>query len=682
MMHLRPREIQANNSGDAAIAFIGVHKYFGGDETSPVLTGIDLEIRVGEIFCLMGTSGSGKSTLLRLVNRLIAPSSGAIRVHGRDLAGLDPAALRGLRAQTVGMVFQDFGLLPHRTALENVELPLELRQVPPAERSSAARLQLERVGLAEAADKHPSQLSGGMRQRVGLARALVGRPDILLMDEPFGALDPTIRRDLRQQVTELVRRNGITTLLVTHDPAEALAMADRIAVLRDGVIVQVATPEEIVAHPADAGVADFFGGAVDADAPATRQPAAVAEEDTAAEPAASGRSRLAAVAAGPARFAAGRPALFWAGLLIEALLAAALGASLGNGWPVGAALAAAAILLARGLWSLVPAGGAEYQRHGPILAALLLYAIDAIILARAHGSLIAGDFGLPLADRSRALWAGGYLDAAVAATQVALAPVFAGVVAAVRSTIDASEALLGWLPWPVPALALVYAAGQFAGRAVFALTVVAVAYLVLFGYWPQTIATVSLVGAAVALTVIVGVPVGVLMARSRLTRHVLSPLLDVMQTLPSFVYLIPAVAFFSVGKTPAVVATIVFSLPPMIRLTALGITEVPRSAVEAAVAHGATPLQTLIKVELPLAARSLLLGVNQTIVMSLSMVVIAAMIGAGGLGYDVVTALRNIQSGAGLLAGLAIVFCALVPDRIIQGAMRRWGDPSGPHPHP
>jgi glycine betaine/proline transport system ATP-binding protein len=175
----------------------------------------------------------------------------------------------------------------------------------------------------------------------------------------------------------------------------------------------------------------------------------------------------------------------------------------------------------------------------------------------------------------------------------------------------------------------------------------------------------------VVVALMIGVPSGIVLAKYPRLRRLAAPLLDVMQTLPSFVYLIPAVAFFSVGKTPAVIATVVFALAPVIRLTILGIHEVPRAAVEAAEAHGATRWQTLIKVELPLARESLLVGVNQTIVMSLSMVVVAALIGADGLGYDVMTALRNIKSGDGVLAGIAIVLCAVIPDRILQSALKR-----------
>jgi len=219
----------------------------------------------------------------------------------------------------------------------------------------------------------------------------------------------------------------------------------------------------------------------------------------------------------------------------------------------------------------------------------------------------------------------------------------------------------------------VYLAWRSAGWGLAFTSAAALAYIGVFGFWDHTIATLALVGSSVLIALVIGVPSGILLAKRPLLRRLMTPLLDVMQTLPTFVYLIPAVAFFSVGKTPAVIATVIFALAPMIRLTSLGIQEVPKDALEAAVAHGASPWQTLCKVELPLARRSLLLGINQTIVMSLSMVVVAALIGAGGLGYDVMTALRNIKGGEGVLAGIAIVVCALIPDRIIQSSLRKQG---------
>jgi glycine betaine/proline transport system permease protein len=180
-------------------------------------------------------------------------------------------------------------------------------------------------------------------------------------------------------------------------------------------------------------------------------------------------------------------------------------------------------------------------------------------------------------------------------------------------------------------------------------------------------ATMALIATSVVLCVVVGIPVGVLCAKSRRTNAAIEPILDIMQTLPTFVYLIPAVAFFSIGKPPGVIATVIFALPPMVRLTALGIRQVPPHVREAADAFGATPMQMLLKVELPLAVPSIRLGINQTIMMCLSMVVVAAMIGAGGLGLDVMRSLQHLKTGQGFLAGIAIVVCAMVLDRVVRG---------------
>ncbi|WP_448950667.1 ATP-binding cassette domain-containing protein [Labrys neptuniae] len=665
-------------ASQAIIEFRGIHKSFEGTGNAPVLQDINLAIAKGEIFCLMGTSGSGKSTLLRHVNRLISPSRGAISVHGRPVEDLDADALRELRSHQVGMVFQHFGLLPHRSALDNVLLPLELRGLPQAEAQALAAEQLDLVGLGHAHDKFPSQLSGGMQQRVGLARALVSQPDILLMDEPFSALDPTIRRDLQEQVRDLVRSRGITTIIVTHDPGEALILADRIALLREGRIVQVGTPDEILQAPADAWVEDFFRGYGPTRAnlhPPLAEAVSAGGVGPAAAPVADWRqSRLVDLALGPARFAGGWWPLFWAGLAIEALAIGLLASAAASGWNGVAAPAAGAVLLAVSRASAF--FGARHDRPGEVrrtqlsslFLSLVIYGL--VVLQASQGGYLARWFG-PLSDRSVAVAVSAGLDQAIAWSQRHFQPGFALIVIAVRGAIESVEWLLTWLSWPVPVVALLFAAYQFAGRSVFVLTLAASAYLIIFGFWPQTVSTVALVGAALLLTVAIGIPAGILLARSKLALRLASPLLDIMQTLPSFVYLIPAVAFFSVGKTPAVIATVIFAIPPMIRLTTLGLQQVPGSAVEAAYAHGANAWQVLTKVELPLATPSILLGVNQAIVMSLSMVVVSALIGAGGLGYDVVTALRNIQGGAGFLAGIAIVFCAIVPDRIIQGAMQR-----------
>lgn len=211
----------------------------------------------GEIFCIMGLSGSGKSTLVRHINRLIDPTDGDILIDGQPIGALDARALRKLRAHKIGMVFQNMALLPHRSVVENTALALELRGDDPRSRRRAAAATLARVGLGDWLDSYPSQLSGGMQQRVGLARALAADPPVLLMDEPFSALDPLIRRQLQDEFRQLSTQLDKTTIFITHDLDEAIRIGDHIAIMKDGEICQIGTPAEIVSKPANAYVADF-----------------------------------------------------------------------------------------------------------------------------------------------------------------------------------------------------------------------------------------------------------------------------------------------------------------------------------------------------------------------------------------------------------------------------------------
>ncbi|MGW7246151.1 quaternary amine ABC transporter ATP-binding protein [Streptomyces decoyicus] len=218
---------------------------------------VSFDVHKGEVFVVMGLSGSGKSTLVRCLTRLIEPTSGDLEMDGEDVRAMDRNALRDLRRRRAAMVFQHFGLLPHRTVVDNVAYGLEIQGMGKAERREKANEMVDKVGLAGMEKRRPGQLSGGQQQRVGLARALAVDPEVLLFDEPFSALDPLIRRDMQEEVVRLHREEGRTMVFITHDLAEALRIGDRIALMRDGEIVQLGTPEEIVGSPADDYVRDF-----------------------------------------------------------------------------------------------------------------------------------------------------------------------------------------------------------------------------------------------------------------------------------------------------------------------------------------------------------------------------------------------------------------------------------------
>ncbi|WP_165627855.1 quaternary amine ABC transporter ATP-binding protein [Streptococcus equi] len=215
------------------------------------------EVQEGEIFVIMGLSGSGKSTLVRMLNRLIEPSAGSILLEGKDISKMSVDQLREVRRHDINMVFQSFALFPHKTILENTEFGLELRGVPKQERREIAKRALDHSGLLEVKDQYPDQLSGGMQQRVGLARALANSPKILLMDEAFSALDPLIRRDMQDELLELQETTKQTIIFISHDLNEALRIGDRIALMKDGQIMQIGTGEDILTNPANDFVREF-----------------------------------------------------------------------------------------------------------------------------------------------------------------------------------------------------------------------------------------------------------------------------------------------------------------------------------------------------------------------------------------------------------------------------------------
>ena len=218
---------------------------------------VSFDVAPGEVFVVMGLSGSGKSTLVRCMTRLIEPTQGSMTFEGEDILKVDNARLRELRKTRFSMVFQHFGLLPHRNVIDNIAYSLEINGVNKADRHKRANEVIELVGLQGYSHAYPEQLSGGMQQRVGLARALAVDPQVLFLDEPFSALDPLIRRDMQQEVIRLHHELGKTMVFITHDLSEAVKVGDRIAIMRDGAIVQIGTPEDLVANPADEYVANF-----------------------------------------------------------------------------------------------------------------------------------------------------------------------------------------------------------------------------------------------------------------------------------------------------------------------------------------------------------------------------------------------------------------------------------------
>jgi glycine betaine/proline transport system ATP-binding protein len=219
---------------------------------------VTIDVWPGEVFVVMGLSGSGKSTLVRTLIRLIEPTAGTVRIGEQDVTAADAQGLRELRRNRVSMVFQHFGLLAHRTVIDNVGFGLEIQGVSKADRLRRSNEMLELVGLHDVANSFPAQLSGGMQQRVGLARAFAVDPELMLYDEPFSALDPLIRRDMQDEVIRLQEETGKTMIFITHDLPEALRLGDRIAIMRDGAIVQLGTPEELVGSPADEYVENFI----------------------------------------------------------------------------------------------------------------------------------------------------------------------------------------------------------------------------------------------------------------------------------------------------------------------------------------------------------------------------------------------------------------------------------------
>ncbi len=656
------------------------------------LQNVDFDVSDGETFVVMGLSGSGKSTLVRCINRLIEPTIGSVAIDGEDVLAYSEAELTEFRRKKTSMVFQQFGLLPHRTVLENAAFGLEIQDVPQEERLAKAKEILDMVGLKGWEHYRPSALSGGMQQRVGLARAMTSDPEILLMDEPFSALDPLIRRDMQNELVRIQETMRKTTIFITHDLTEAVKLGTRIAIMRDGAIIQLGTPEEIVGSPIDDYVAEFTrdvrpstvltvgyliekqGWTVTAGVvPAT---ASGAEADLA-----SGQTVDEALSeqwSSSGKLSVKDESGTLLGVIDrETLLQVAFeqtavekngngsyaGSTNGHGGPQAPSMETAAPV--KGASGSGGLKGALSQLNTPTLIALTLLFFagltTALLFTVGTGEAFPVDLGPGIATS---------VNDSIRWTTRTFAPFLDTVSDMVLHTLLVLEKFLLWLPSPTVIVASAVLSWRTVNGKIALFTMLAMIAIGLLGYWESAMETVALIIVAVIFSVAIAIPIGILAARSNVVDALIRPLLDGMQTMPPFVYLVPAVMLFHIGNVPALFATVVYAVPPAIRLTNLGIRQVTPQVVEAAQSFGTTRRQLLLKVQLPMAIPTIMAGVNQTIMMALAMVVLASMVGAGGLGLDVLRGLNRFKPGEALLAGLAIVALAIIVDRITQAWAR------------
>ena len=652
------------------------------------LQDVNFDVSDGETFVVMGLSGSGKSTLVRCINRLIEPTSGTVSIDGEDVLGYSERELTEFRRKKTAMVFQQFGLLPHRTVLENAAFGLEIQDVPQEERLAKAKEILDMVGLKGWEHYRPSALSGGMQQRVGLARAMTSDPEILLMDEPFSALDPLIRRDMQNELVRIQETMRKTTIFITHDLTEAVKLGTRIAIMRDGAIIQLGTPEEIVGSPIDDYVAEFTrdvrpstvltvgyliekqGGTVTAGAvPATASgteaelvSGQTVDEALSEQWSSSGKLSV-KDESGTLLGVIDRETLLQVAFEQTAVEkngnGSYTGSTNGHGGPQAPSLETAAP--AEGANARGGLKGALSQLNTPtliVLTLLFLAGLTAVLIATiGTGEAFPVDLGPGIATS---------VDDSIRWTTRTFAPFLDAISDTVLRMLLVLENFLLWLPWLTVVAGMVLIAWRTVNGKIGLFCLVTLVAIGLVGYWESAMETVALIIVAVVLSIAIAVPIGILAARSNLVDGTIRPVLDMMQTMPAYVYLVPGIMLFGIGNVPAIFATVIYAVPPAIRLTNLGIRQVTPQVVEAAQSFGTTRRQLLLKVQLPMAIPTIMAGVNQTIMMALAMVVVASLVGAGGLGEDVLRALNRFKPGEALLGGLAIVALAIIVDRITQ----------------
>ncbi len=550
---------------------------------------VSFDVSPGEVFVVMGLSGSGKSTLVRCLTRLIEPTAGQVLIDGEDVVAMSDSRLRELRRHHVSMVFQHFGLLPHRKVIDNVAYGLEIRGLGKAERRAKAQELVDLVGLTGNENAYPDQLSGGMQQRVGLARALAVDPSVLFFDEPFSALDPLIRRDMQNEVIRLHHEVGKTMVFITHDLQEALKLGDRILIMRDGALVQMGTPAEVVGAPADDYVRDFVSEVPRSHVltlswvmrPAASGRGADRTRDGARHggagrrpsrhrlprPGEGGRQRPAAGRCRPGRHPqgdrrGGEPVVTIAARRDRAPADAA-GAPAGTSARRSAVGGCCSAWWSLGSWSATSCSRGKWTLQVPVaeLNSFQLWLNDVrdwVDQAKFEGSPLFLPFD----------WISETFNWVVEFFQKLF----------VDPAYGRPVPVIGWLglvaisTWVALAIAGVRSALLVAGALVICGTL---------GYWEDTVDTLIITGVSVAVCVLIGIPLGIWMSRSKAATAALTPVLDVMQTMPSFAYLAPLALFFGIGPAAAVVTTLIYALPPLVRISAHGLRTVSPTTIEA-----------------------------------------------------------------------------------------------------
>ena len=539
----------------------------------------------------MGLSGSGKSTLVRCLSRLIEPSAGEVLFDGRNLLDASPQELIELRRHKMGMVFQHFALLPHLTVLDNVAFPLEIQGVARKEREARAREMIALVGLKGREHNLPRELSGGQQQRVGIARSLAADPDIWFLDEPFSALDPLIRREMQDEFLRLQSVLQKTIVFITHDFDEAIRLADRIAIMQDGRIVQIGTPggARPVAggrlcrrvHPRGAAGEDPFG-ARDCPRPsATAKPSRAASRPTAKWPSSPRRSR-------PRRDA--------------------FAVHDADGELVGVVDRAAVMSVLIGATEGIMTAAAACERAAPTYEASAALVVWIGFAALAIASFALPDGAIPgwLREIPPQLAAGtgqGNLqlhEVAGRGRELRLVHLQGGDArgqrrcsmcrsrprprSSRRGCCRGSGSTAVQLAPPLPWIAVVGIAAalgwRFGGLRLALLAGGAFLYLAVFGQWASAMTTLASIAIAVPLGVAGGVLLGILGYRVPLARKIMEPILDLMQTVPIFAYLVPILFLFGFGPVAAMIATMIYAMPPMVRVTMTALEAVPREIVE------------------------------------------------------------------------------------------------------